>query len=247
METVLEVMEVEPTAPRKLKADIPPDIETICLKCLEKSPGARYPTARALAEELDRFLKGEPIQARPASAVRKAVNLVRRHPWALAAVQTLVVVALVFGIFYFFEETAFLRAQQENPTLTRKPGLRHKSLAFWKLIGDMIFLVGVFSLLAIQAQGAGLPFWKLFGKHRGPKLPLGRIISSFAFALGLIALASSVILLVTAIGAYVWEGESIRDPFWSIYMQVWLGFMTLTEVIRDYRLVHYGASSGRPS
>jgi serine/threonine protein kinase len=152
MDTLLEVMEVEPTAPRKLKAEIPPDIETICLKCLEKAPSARYPTARALAEELDRFLKGEPIQARPASVVRKAVNLVRRHPWALAAMQTLVLVALVFGIFYFFEETAFLRAQQANPTLTRKPGLLHESLAFWKLIGERVFLVGLLSLRAIQAR-----------------------------------------------------------------------------------------------
>ncbi len=78
--TLHDVMEAEPAAPRRLKADIPPDLETICLKCLEKSPSARYPTARALAEELDRFLKGEPIQARPASAVRKAVSWARRHP-----------------------------------------------------------------------------------------------------------------------------------------------------------------------
>lgn len=54
-------------------------------------------------------------------------------------------------------------------------------------------------------------------------------------------------LLVTAIRAYVWEGESIRTLFWSIYYGFWLGVMTLTEVIRDYRLVHYGASSRRPS
>ena len=75
MATLRHVMVAEPTAPRRLKADIPPDLETICLKCLEKSPAARYPTARALAEELDRFLKGEPIQARPAGAVRKMVEL----------------------------------------------------------------------------------------------------------------------------------------------------------------------------
>ncbi len=68
MSTLLEVLETEPTAPRRLKADIPPDLETICLKCLEKAPSARYPSAQALAEELDRFLKSEPIQARPADA-----------------------------------------------------------------------------------------------------------------------------------------------------------------------------------
>ena len=121
MATLHEVMEAEPTAPRRLKADIPPDLETICLKCLEKSPSARYPTARALAEELDRFLKGEPIQARPASAVRKAVSWARRHPGILAAVAAMVIVTLAFGVFYLFEENAFLRAQQADPTLARVP------------------------------------------------------------------------------------------------------------------------------
>src|SRR5271165_6098558 len=97
MATLRDVMESEPAAPRRLKADIPPDLETICLKCLEKSPAARYPTARALSEELDRFLKGEPIQARPASAVRKAVSWVRRRPGVLAALATLAIVTLSFG------------------------------------------------------------------------------------------------------------------------------------------------------
>ena len=122
MATLHDVLEAEPVAPRKLKADIPPDLETICLKCLEKSPAARYPTARALAEELDRFLKGEPIQARPAGAVRKVVSWARRHPGVLAAVAALVMVVLAFGVFYLFEENAFLRAQQANPTLARIPG-----------------------------------------------------------------------------------------------------------------------------
>ncbi len=82
MDTLLKVLEDEPAAPRRLKADIPIDLETICLKCLEKSAIARYPTAQALAEELDRFLKGEPIQARPAGAIRKAVSWARRIPRA---------------------------------------------------------------------------------------------------------------------------------------------------------------------
>src|ERR1700676_3862368 len=119
--TLRDVMEAEPAAPRRLLGTIPPDLETICLKCLEKSPSARYPTARALAEELDRFLKGEPIQARPASTVRKAVSWARRHPGALAALAALVMVALAFGVFCLFEENAFLRAQQADPSLARVP------------------------------------------------------------------------------------------------------------------------------
>jgi serine/threonine protein kinase len=119
MATLRDVMENEPAAPRRLKADIPPDLETICLKCLEKSPTVRYPTARALAEELDRFLKGEPIQARPASAVRKVVSWARRHPGVLTMAAAAVMVALTFGVFYLIEENAYLRAKAEDPTLTR--------------------------------------------------------------------------------------------------------------------------------
>ena len=74
----------------------------------------RYPTARALAEELDRFLKGEPIQARPAGTVRKVVSWTRRHPGTLAAIAAGVIVALAFGVFYMFEENAFLQAKLEN-------------------------------------------------------------------------------------------------------------------------------------
>jgi tRNA A-37 threonylcarbamoyl transferase component Bud32 len=111
MATLHDVMETEPTALRRLKADVPPDLETICLKCLEKSPAARYPTAQALADELDRFLKGEPIMARPASQVRKVVTWCRRHPGPLAALAALALVALAFGVFYLLEENAFLRAQ----------------------------------------------------------------------------------------------------------------------------------------
>ncbi len=107
MSTLIEVLEAEPTAPRRLKADIPADLETICLKCLEKSPSARYSSARSLAEELDRFLSGDPIQARPASSVKKTVSWARRHPGVLAAAAALAIVALAIGVFYLFEENAF--------------------------------------------------------------------------------------------------------------------------------------------
>jgi WD40 repeat protein len=89
----------EPRSPRRLNDQIPRDLETICLRCLQKEPGQRYGTAEALAEDLDRFLAGEPIQARPVRAWERAVKWARRRP-AIAALLAVVFIvgAAGFGL-----------------------------------------------------------------------------------------------------------------------------------------------------
>jgi hypothetical protein len=88
---ILNHLQVEPKSPRKLNRKVPRDLETICLKCLEKDPTRRYSSCQALADDLRRWLEGEPIQARRLSVVERAWRWGRKNP-ALAAALALVLV-----------------------------------------------------------------------------------------------------------------------------------------------------------
>jgi serine/threonine-protein kinase len=93
-ETLLQVLSDEPVPPRRLNAQVPHDLETICLKCLQKEPARRYSSAAELAGELGRWQRGEPIRARPAGRVERALKWARRRP-AAAALVGVSVLALV--------------------------------------------------------------------------------------------------------------------------------------------------------
>ena len=80
MDTLVQVIERDPPAPRQLNRRVPRDLEQICLRCLAKSPGDRYPTAAALGEELDHFLAGEPVESRPTGPLQRLARWARREP-----------------------------------------------------------------------------------------------------------------------------------------------------------------------
>jgi serine/threonine-protein kinase len=94
LDTLGQVAEVDPVPPRQLQPGVPRDLDTICLKCLHKDPAGRYRSSAELADDLGRYLAGEPIRARPVGSLERGLNWARRRP-ALAGLGAAVVVLAV--------------------------------------------------------------------------------------------------------------------------------------------------------
>jgi WD40 repeat protein/tRNA A-37 threonylcarbamoyl transferase component Bud32 len=112
LDTLIQVREQEPVRPRVVDPRIDADLETICLKCLEKNPAKRYASAEELARDLERWLAGEPIQARRSGRVERLAKWCRRRPAAASLIG--VIAASIVGFLAlagFLWQNAELRAE----------------------------------------------------------------------------------------------------------------------------------------
>lgn len=247
MATMRQVMESDPVAPRKLNPAVPPDLETICLKCLEKNPTRRYHSARALAQELGRFLNREPIQARPVSGIRRAESWLRWHPWTLLAAASLVAMVLTGMLYWQFERLRFL---ENRPLLTdealRHPGWRGQELKTLEHVGSFMTIITMWTVLVFRSLALGKPSWRHIFEPQTVREPLrpasqrGRIASGL---IGVAAFGFSVLYLAKIIQVSVWE----TPPKWSVWLMVYPAFYfslaLLFLVVRDYHKYVHGMPS----
>jgi tetratricopeptide (TPR) repeat protein len=120
LETLEQVRSVEPVPPSRCSGHVPRDVETVCLKALAKSPAGRYPTAAAFAADLERFLQGRPVEARPVGRLVRAGRWARRQP-VTAGLLALLALAVAAG---FGAVTWQWRRAEENFAEANRQHLR---------------------------------------------------------------------------------------------------------------------------
>ncbi len=139
-----QVINDDAPSPRKLNGSVPRDLETLCLKCLEKDPRKRYPTSKNVADELQRFLRGEPIQARPISTPARSWRWCKRNKGvavSLATIALLLVTAAAVSSMaarYFWESEQMQRELAEaNEDLAKKEADAHEATRRLLYVSDM--------------------------------------------------------------------------------------------------------------
>ncbi len=141
---LLKVVTEEPISPRKLEPSVPVDLETICLKCLQKPTARRYPSAKELHDDLRRFLEGHPIHARASTRIEKLVKWSKRNPTMVTSISFAVLAAIsaIVGLLWHGR-----RLQNELDRTTRLANLGSE-LSQWLVtehLRDLNTIVGTTS------------------------------------------------------------------------------------------------------
>ena len=251
--TLLLVIRDEPTAPRTLNPHVPVEVETICLKCLEKSPQRRYTTARQLAEDLGRFLNHEPILGKPVSASRKVERWIKRRPVVLAGAAALLLLALAALSYVLWQQNRYLVWQAAHPETRRVAGARTE---YFKRIDDIsgwVCAVAIATVLMNRKRLAGPRFTPVAAGLRAGTLDRERAapppVRPFSLrqlrvleVLGAVTVTFALFYLAKFIDAWVWEEYARVGPWIRDYVLLSTGCYVLQTARRQRHLQLFGAN-----
>jgi serine/threonine protein kinase len=258
MDVLTQVINQDPLPLRKRNPNVPADLETICLKCLEKQPERRYHSARALVDELERFLNFEPILARPASRVRKGWSWTQRNPWVFAAGLGFVALALICVAYGLWEKTQLLHSRLnagKETTLVSKD-----LLSTFNLVGStgsvherkpserdvspaaLFFLLspGVYCLLFF----VGRSFRKSYQRQAQGGAAISQRMILLHAATGVGAAVAGMGCLLLQIRSWVWQGSGkllvmeIAGALCGLALN-WVGFRMVWEAIGIHETSRY--------
>jgi WD40 repeat protein len=172
IETLHMMLYQEPLPPSRLRAGLSRDLETICLHCLHKDPVRRYQSGAELADDLERFLAGKPILARPTSALERGWKWVRRHP-TTAALAGGVVAAVLLGLAlvtwqWLRAEAAHTALRQEHHRAVRMAAAESRARADAQRLSAGLLLERGVSQCEAGDVGAGL-LWLVEGLQTVPE------------------------------------------------------------------------------
>jgi serine/threonine-protein kinase len=146
-DTLHQLRTEEPLPPRRRQSKVPRDLETICLKCLHKDPAKRYASADALADDLQRFLDGKPIQARPTGMIERSAKWARRRPAAAALLAVSVAALLLLSGGGWWSAAALRRSAEEEARQRRRAEESfHQAMA---AVDQMLTEVGAVDLVDV--------------------------------------------------------------------------------------------------
>ena len=256
LQTLIQVCNSEPAAPRSLNPSIPRDLENICLKCLEKLPGRRYGAARELQEDLERFLNREPVRCQPVSRWRRAAHWAGRHPWIIVAGSSCLILGLSCLVYWLWTHNRYLMWVSSHPGHTHEEIRDH--LALFSHPGTVIGLPLFFGLFCVWpshlfylSRSAGLPVWQLIkltglisAYHRLGRNPVSRGCRVTCTLTAVLGGLLGVLMALGRVEESVLQWHPERDVVGAglSFIVIMLAVQSLWTIAKDHRSELYGSA-----
>jgi WD40 repeat protein/serine/threonine protein kinase len=154
--TMILAVQTPPAPPRQINPAVHRDLETIALRCLEKAPEKRYHSAAAVAEELQRFLRGEPIQARPVGRAEHVARWCRRNPTVAGSLAAVIAVFVIAFVLVSLSDLRAKSAYQEQVRETQEAQRREKAERWERYRANLVAATAALQLHNAAAAGDAL-------------------------------------------------------------------------------------------